>query len=116
MRILSPWFVENTGCSIVNIHPSLLPAFAGLDAQGQALAGGVRFSGCTVHFVDEGVDEGPIIMQRVVPVMPEDTREALADRILKEEHVLLPEVLELMAKGRILRKGRKVVIMKEESF
>jgi phosphoribosylglycinamide formyltransferase-1 len=115
MRILSPWFVENAGLPIVNIHPSLLPAFAGLDAHGQALAAGVRFSGCTVHFVDEGVDRGPIIMQRVVPVMPDDTGETLAGRVLEEEHILLPEVLDLMAKGRILREGRKVVILKEGS-
>jgi phosphoribosylglycinamide formyltransferase-1 len=115
MRILSPRFVENAGCPIVNIHPSLLPAFAGLDAHGQALAAGVRFSGCTVHFVDEGVDQGPIIMQRVVPVAPDDTRETLAGRVLKEEHILLPEALDLMAKGRILREGRKAVILKEES-
>jgi phosphoribosylglycinamide formyltransferase-1 len=115
MRILSAWFVAHAGCPIVNIHPSLLPAFAGLDPHGQVLAGGVRFSGCTVHFVDEGVDTGPIIAQRVVPVMPEDTEETLAGRVLREEHVLFPETLDLMARGRIVREGRKVVILKEES-
>jgi phosphoribosylglycinamide formyltransferase-1 len=114
MRILSPWFVKNAGWPIVNIHPSLLPAFPGLDPHGQALAGGARFSGCTVHFVDSGVDTGPIIAQRVVPVAPDDTRETLADRVLKEEHILYPETLELMARRRIMREGRKIIIQKEE--
>jgi phosphoribosylaminoimidazolecarboxamide formyltransferase/IMP cyclohydrolase len=113
MRILSPWFVTKAGCPIVNIHPSLLPAFAGLNPHGQALASGVRFSGCTVHFVDEGVDTGPVVMRRTVPVAPGDTEESLAARVLKEEHILLPEVLDLMAKGRVLREGREAVILSE---
>ena len=115
MRVLSPWFVRNVACPIINIHPSLLPAFPGLDAQQQALEAGVRFSGCTVHFVNEGVDTGPIIMQRVVPVLSSDTVETLADRILQEEHRLFPKVVEWIARGLISVEAGKVIIP-EEAF
>ena len=91
MRLLSPCFVEAFRGKILNIHPSLLPAFPGLDAQRQALAHGVKVSGCTVHFVDETLDGGPIIAQRTVPVMEGDTVEALSARILEQEHQLYPE-------------------------
>jgi phosphoribosylglycinamide formyltransferase-1 len=116
MRMLSPWFVEQADCPIVNIHPSLLPAFAGLDPHGQAIESGVRYSGCTVHFVDEGMDTGPIIMQRVAPVKQDDTRDTLASRILEQEHILFPKVLNLMARGLILRQNRKVIILEEEGL
>jgi phosphoribosylglycinamide formyltransferase-1 len=97
MRILSPYFINNAKVKIINIHPSLLPAFPGLNAQKQALDYGVKFSGCTVHFVDEGMDTGPIILQAVVPVLDDDTEETLADRILKEEHRIYPEAIKLLA-------------------
>ena len=95
MRILSPFFVREAGIPILNIHPSLLPSFQGLHAQRQAIDYGVRYSGCTVHFVDEGVDTGPIIMQAVVPVYPDDDEDTLAQRILVEEHRIYPQVIEL---------------------
>ena len=97
MRIVTPVLLGAFPNRVVNIHPSLLPAFAGVDAQGQALAYGVRVSGCTVHLVDEGVDAGPIIAQAVVPVFPDDDRDVLAARILAQEHVLLVEVLQAIA-------------------
>jgi phosphoribosylglycinamide formyltransferase-1 len=93
MRLLSPCFVEAFQKRILNIHPSLLPAFPGLDAQRQALAHGVKVSGCTVHFVDESLDGGPIIAQRAVPVMEDDTVESLSARILEQEHQLYPEAV-----------------------
>jgi phosphoribosylglycinamide formyltransferase-1 len=93
MRLLSPAFVGAFPRRIVNIHPSLLPAFPGLDAQGQALAHGVKVSGCTVHLVDEGLDSGPIVVQRTVPVLDGDTPGALAARILEQEHRAYPEAL-----------------------
>ena len=113
MRILSPFFIRQAGIPILNIHPSLLPAFPGLNAQKQALDYGVRYSGCTVHFVDEGVDSGPIILQAVVPVFPEDSEETLAMRILKEEHRLYPLAVRLLSEGRIKCEGRKVIILGE---
>ncbi len=113
MRILSPYFIKNAGCPVLNIHPSLLPSFPGLNAQEQAIRYGVRFSGCTVHFVDEGIDSGPIIMQAVVPVLQEDTEEALTKRILNEEHRIYPYVIKLLAEKRILCQGRKVIIREE---
>jgi phosphoribosylglycinamide formyltransferase-1 len=93
MRVLSPFFVESFKMRILNIHPSLLPAFPGLDAQRQALEHGVKVSGCTVHFVDNTLDGGPIIAQRVVPVLAADTVETLSSRILEQEHILYPEVV-----------------------
>ncbi|MCC3144587.1 phosphoribosylglycinamide formyltransferase [Halanaerobium sp. Z-7514] len=114
MRILSPLFVKKYKEKIVNIHPSLLPAFKGLNAQKQALDYGVKYSGCTVHFVDEGMDTGPIIMQAVVKVEEDDTVDDLAARILKEEHRIYPEAVKLIAENRIKLEGRKVKILKEE--
>ncbi len=107
MRVLGDLFLSAFPGRIINIHPSLLPAFPGLDAQRQALEYGVRYSGCTVHFVDGGVDTGPIIGQRVVPVMPDDTVDVLADRILVQEHELLVECIEAMVEGRVRQEGRK---------
>ena len=109
MRLLSPLLVRAFPQRILNIHPSLLPAFPGLDAQGQALRYGVRYSGCTVHLVDEGLDSGPILEQRVVEVLEGDTEESLARRILEEEHRAYPHAL-----GRVLREswgveGRRVI-------
>ncbi|ADQ15655.1 phosphoribosylglycinamide formyltransferase [Halanaerobium hydrogeniformans] len=114
MRILSPLFVKKYKNKIINIHPSLLPAFKGLNAQKQALDYGVKYSGCTVHFVDEGMDTGPIILQAVVKVEEDDTVEDLAARILKEEHKIYPEAVKLIAENRIKLEGRKVKILKEE--
>jgi phosphoribosylglycinamide formyltransferase 1 len=96
MRLLSPCFIEAFRGRILNIHPSLLPAFPGLDAQRQALAHGVKVSGCTVHFVDETLDGGPIIAQRVVPVMEDDTVETLSARILEQEHRIYPDAVALI--------------------
>lgn len=111
MRILGSQFVHDAGVPIFNIHPALLPSFPGLHAQAQAVDYGVRYSGCTVHFVDEGVDTGPIIDQAVVPVLPEDTEETLSARILAEEHRLYSQVLEQYSQGRIRREGRRVTIL-----
>lgn len=108
MRILSPGFVKKWHHRIINIHPALLPSFPGLHGQKQAADYGVKFSGCTVHFVDEGTDSGPIILQKVVPVLDDDTEDTLADRILVEEHKALPEALALWAAGRLKIEGRKV--------
>jgi len=109
MRILSGHFIREYSQRIVNIHPSLLPAFPGLDAQHQALEHGVKFSGCTVHFVEEGLDSGPIIAQAVVPVLAEDIAESLSARILKEEHRIYPEALGLVLSGKYRIEGRRVV-------
>ncbi|PTV98892.1 formyltetrahydrofolate-dependent phosphoribosylglycinamide formyltransferase [Halanaerobium saccharolyticum] len=114
MRILSPIFVKHFQNKIINIHPSLLPAFKGLNAQKQAVDYGVKYSGCTVHFVDQGMDTGPIIKQAVVEVKDDDTADDLAARILKEEHKIYPEAVKLIAEERIKVKGRKVKILKEE--
>jgi phosphoribosylglycinamide formyltransferase-1 len=95
---------------IMNIHPALLPAFPGLHVQKKTLEHGVRFSGCTVHFVNEECDEGPIIMQAVVPVFGDDTEETLAARILKEEHRIYPRAIQLYAEGRLRIDGRRVII------
>lgn len=100
MRILSPELVRSWAGRVLNVHPSLLPAFPGLHAQRQALATGVRESGCTVHFVDAGVDTGAAIVQRRVPVLPDDTEEALAERILQEEHQAYPEAVRLVLAGQ----------------
>lgn len=108
MRLLSPLFVEAFAGRIMNIHPSLLPAFPGLHVQQKALDYGARFSGCTVHFVDQGVDTGPVIGQAVVPVLDGDTEDILAARILKEEHRIYPEAIQLFADGRLTIDGRHV--------
>jgi phosphoribosylglycinamide formyltransferase-1 len=108
MRLLSPCFIEAFAGRILNIHPSLLPSFPGLDAQKQALNHGVKFSGCTVHFVDQTLDGGPIIAQRVVPVLEDDTEATLAARIIKEEHTLYAEALALVVSGDYEIVGRQV--------
>ena len=95
---------------IINIHPALLPSFPGLHGQKQAVDYGVKFSGCTVHFVDAGTDSGPIILQKVVPVMDDDTEDTLADRILVQEHIAMPEALKLWAEGKLTIEGRKVKV------
>jgi phosphoribosylglycinamide formyltransferase 1 len=112
MRILGSGFVSKWKHRIINIHPALLPSFTGLDAQGQALEYGVKIAGCTVHFVDEGMDTGPIILQKAVPVLDEDTHDTLADRILSQEHLALSEAIELWANNKIEVRGRKVYINK----
>jgi phosphoribosylglycinamide formyltransferase 1 len=109
MRILSGHFIREFHQRILNIHPSLLPAFPGLDAQYQALEHGAKFSGCTVHFVEEGLDSGPIVSQAVVPVLPDDTVESLSARILKEEHRIYPEAIGLVLSGRYHIEGRRVI-------
>ena len=111
MRILGRTFLSSLPKRVINIHPALLPAFPGIDAQRQALDYGVKFSGCTVHFVDEGMDSGPIIAQHVVPVMDDDDRDALADRILEQEHLLIVEGVKLFSEGRLKVDGRKVTIV-----
>ena len=110
MRILTGHFISRWEHKIINIHPALLPSFKGLDAQGQAVDYGVKVAGCTVHFVDEGTDTGPIILQKVVPVLDDDTEETLAARILVEEHKALPEAIQLWADGKLTIKGRKVYV------
>lgn len=118
MRILTPVFLQAFPGKIMNIHPALLPSFPGLGVRQAAIDYGVRFSGCTVHFVDDGVDSGPIISQAVVPVYPDDTEEALKQRILVQEHRIYPKAIDWYAKGRISIDGRKVYIKdisKEES-
>jgi phosphoribosylglycinamide formyltransferase-1 len=110
MRIISPEFIKKYKNRILNIHPALLPAFPGLHAQKQALDYGAKFSGCTVHFVDDGVDTGPIILQAIVKVDNDDTEETLSKRILAKEHVTYPKAVRLFAEGRIKISGRRVVI------
>jgi phosphoribosylglycinamide formyltransferase 1 len=110
MRLLSPFFIQAFRHRILNIHPSLLPAFPGLDAQRQALEYGVKYSGCTVHFVDEGLDSGPIILQAPVPVLDGDTEEALSARILQEEHRLYSLAIQLVIDGKMRIEGRRVVM------
>jgi phosphoribosylglycinamide formyltransferase-1 len=109
MRLLSPWFVRRFAGRILNVHPSLLPAFPGLDAQRRALAAGVKVSGCTVHFVDEGLDSGPIVLQQAVPVLDRDTETTLAARILEVEHVLYARAIALFFAGRLRVEGRRVL-------
>ncbi|TMA11867.1 MAG: phosphoribosylglycinamide formyltransferase [Deltaproteobacteria bacterium] len=110
MRLLSPVFVRAFSNRIMNIHPALLPAFPGLHVQRKALEYGVRFSGCTVHFVNEECDQGPIIIQAAVPVFPDDTEESLSARILKEEHRIYPRAIQLYSEGRLHVVGRRVLI------
>ncbi len=112
MRVLKADFIQKAGFPILNIHPSLLPAFPGLHAQRQAVEYGVRYSGCTVHFVDEGLDSGPIILQEVVPVLPGDTEDSLAARILEVEHRLYPEAVRLLVGGKLERRGRQIWVKK----
>jgi len=111
MRIVTPVLIHMFPWKIFNIHPSLLPAFPGLDAQRQALEWGAKVSGCTVHLVTEGVDEGPIVMQAAVPMREEDTVESLSTRILEQEHLIYPQAIQLMAQGRLNLEGRKVQIL-----
>jgi phosphoribosylglycinamide formyltransferase-1 len=113
MRLLSPGFVAAHRGRILNVHPGLLPAFPGLHAQRQALAHGVRVAGATVHFVDEGLDSGPIVLQAAVPVHDDDTEETLSARILAEEHRLYPEAVRLFAEGRLEIVGRRVRIRRD---
>jgi phosphoribosylglycinamide formyltransferase-1 len=111
MRILHPDFLERFAGHVVNIHPALLPAFPGLHGQRQALEHGVKLSGCTVHFVDAGVDTGPIIAQVAVEVLPDDTEDELSARILREEHRLYPRVLGWLVSGRVVCQGRVVRVL-----
>ncbi|MCK4259564.1 MAG: phosphoribosylglycinamide formyltransferase [Halanaerobiales bacterium] len=113
MRILSSTFLKHFSDRVMNIHPSLLPAFPGLDAQKQALGYGAKVTGCTVHFVDEGMDTGPIIIQASVPLLEGDTRDELAKRILKEEHRIYLEAVRLYQEGRLKLDGRKVSILEK---
>ena len=108
MRLLTPSFVDRWRDRMINIHPSLLPAFPGAHAHRDALAYGVRVSGCTVHFVDAEMDTGAVILQAAVPVLEDDTEDTLAARVLAEEHVLLPRAVSLLAAGRLSREGRRV--------
>lgn len=110
MRIISPQFVKKYKNRMINIHPALLPAFPGLDSQKQALDHGAKYSGCTVHFVDSGTDTGPIIIQAVVKVMEKDSVESLSKRILKEEHKIYPEAVNLFARKKIRVSGRRIII------
>ncbi len=110
MRIISPEFVKKYKNRIINIHPALLPAFPGLNSQKQALDHGTKFSGCTVHFVDTGMDTGAIIIQAVVKIKEDDTEESLSKRILREEHRIYPKAVELFAEGKIKVTGRRTKI------
>lgn len=110
MRVLSPAFLEAFPDRVINIHPALLPAFRGLDVQARAIEAGVRFSGCTVHFVDGGTDTGPIILQSAAPVHQDDTADTLAGRILAKEHRTYPAALQLLAEGRLQIRDRRVLI------
>jgi phosphoribosylglycinamide formyltransferase 1 len=109
MRLLSPWFVQQFPARILNIHPSLLPAFPGLEAQQQAFAYGVRVSGCTVHFVDEELDHGAIIVQKTVPVLDSDDEHTLAARILEQEHIAYSEAVGIVLEGKFKIAGRRLV-------
>lgn len=110
MRLLSPWFVQQFPNRILNIHPALLPAFPGLEAQTQAFDYGVKISGCTVHFVDENLDHGAIILQKAVPVLDSDDRHTLAARILEQEHIAYSEAIRIVLEGNFTLEGRRVVI------
>lgn len=113
MRVLTPVFVRAFPNRILNIHPALLPSFPGTHGPGQALNHGVRFSGCTVHFLDEGVDTGPIVVQAVVPVYDDDTEDTLAARILVQEHRIYPMAIRLFFQGRLKVEGRRVKVLSE---
>mgnify|MGYP005654171939 CR=1 FL=1 len=109
MRILGKHFIESFSGRVINIHPSLLPAFPGLNVQKRALEHGARFSGCTVHYVNEEVDGGPIILQAVVPILDDDDESSLTERILEQEHVIYPEAIRLIAEGKLTLSGRRVL-------
>jgi len=109
MRLLSPFFVRSFPNRILNIHPSLLPSFPGLESQRQALEYGVKFAGCTVHFVDENLDAGPIILQAVVPISDSDTESSLSEKILREEHRIYSEAVKIVLSGKFKIEGRRVL-------
>ena len=109
MRLLSPYFVQSFPQRILNIHPSLLPSFPGLESQRQALEYGVKFVGCTVHFVDENLDAGPIILQSVVPVLDTETEDTLSEKILREEHRIYSQAVKIVLEGRFKIEGRRVI-------
>ena len=111
MRIISPEFVKKYKNRIINIHPALLPAFPGLNSQKQALDYGAKYTGCTVHFVDAGMDTGPIIIQATVKIKEEDTEESLSKKILRQEHIIYPKAVKLIAKNKIKISGRKTIII-----
>ncbi len=110
MRIITPVLIRAFPNRILNIHPSLLPAFPGLHVQKKALDHGVKFSGCTVHFVDEGMDTGPIIIQAVVPILDNDTEDSLSERILRQEHAIYSRAIQLYSEGRLIIEGRRVLV------
>ncbi len=110
MRIISPTLIKSFPNRILNIHPALLPAFPGLHVQKAAIEHGVKFSGCTVHFVDEGMDTGPIIIQAVVPILDGDTEDSLSERILRQEHKIYSRAIQLYAEGKLKIEGRRVVL------
>jgi phosphoribosylglycinamide formyltransferase-1 len=114
MRLVTPYFIDQFPNRVINIHPSLLPAFPGTHAQRDAVAWGVKVSGCTVHLVDASLDGGPIVYQQTVPVRPGDTEETLADRILDVEHKVLPYVVKLFAEDRVRIEGRHVLLDERE--
>jgi phosphoribosylglycinamide formyltransferase 1 len=114
MRLLSPWFVRQFPAKILNIHPSLLPAFPGLDAQKQAFDYGVKVTGCTVHFVDEQLDHGAIIVQKTVPVLDSDDDHTLADRVIEQEHIAYSEAIKIVLEGRFEVAGRRIVRVRGE--
>ena len=114
MRILKGPLIEEYSGRMMNIHPSLLPSFPGLDAQGQAYRYGVKVAGCTVHYVDRGTDTGPVILQETVPVLPEDTRDTLAARILMKEHMIYPQAVKLHCEGRLRVQNRQVYIRQDD--
>ena len=113
MRLLSTDFVRAFPNRVLNIHPSLLPAFAGMDAQRQALEYGTKITGCTVHFVDEFLDSGPTVLQSAVPVLDDDTVESLSARILSQEHIIYPKAIQFIVEGRLTIEGRRVKILDE---
>ena len=114
MRIITPTLIKAFPSRILNIHPALLPAFPGLHVQKAALEHGVKFSGCTVHFVDEGMDTGPIIIQAVVPILDNDTEDSLSERILRQEHKIYSRAIQLYAEGRLKIEGRRVKILNDK--
>lgn len=116
MRIITPFLIKKFPNRIMNIHPALLPSFPGKDAQKHAIEYGVKVSGCTVHFVDEGTDTGPIILQKAVPVLDDDTESILSKRILQEEHLLYSEAVKLFCEDRLVVRGRSVYIKKKHRF